>query len=71
MIGVEKSDTDPSQLGFFKDNDLSTVNGIDVPAGKTALVYLFGGAKRGNYGAGEDPQVPPRPRSGARCSSCH
>lgn len=63
VIGVEKSDTDPSQLGFFKDNDLSTVDGIDVPAGKTALVYLFGGAKRGNYGAGQDPQVPPRPRS--------
>lgn len=62
VVGVERSGTDPSQIGFFKDNDLSSVSGIDTPAGQTALAYLLAGAKRGNYGAGEDQQLPPRPR---------
>lgn len=63
VVGVERQNTDPSQIGFMKDRDLSTVNGIDLLAGQTALVYVIGGAE-GSYGAGEDKLLPPRPSRG-------
>ncbi len=61
LVGVERQGTDPSQIGFFEDNDISTVNDINLVAGQAALVYVLAGRK-GNYGTGAADLLPPRPR---------
>lgn len=56
-VGVEESDPDPSQAPFFTDRDLSTVEGIDLYAGRTALVLVLAGAK-GSFGLGSHAKSP-------------
>ncbi len=48
-VGVESTSTEPSSIGFFGQNDLSTVDDIDLTAGKVALVAALQGAE-GNFG---------------------
>jgi len=48
-VGVEATTTEPSSIGFFQANDLSTVDDIDTTAGEVALVYAIGGAE-GSFG---------------------
>ena len=43
IVGVETTTTEPSSIGFFQANDLSTVDDIDTTAGQLALVYAAGG----------------------------
>jgi len=38
IVGVEQSGTDPSQIGWFKDQDLSCVDSIDLAAVRAALI---------------------------------
>jgi hypothetical protein len=47
--GVEARDTDPSQIPWYKDRDLSTVDNVDDTAGQAALVFVLAGAE-GDYG---------------------
>lgn len=49
VVGVETSDTDPSQIGWFKENDLSSVDDLDDPLGRAALVFALAG-ERGHFG---------------------
>ena len=48
-VGVESTTTEPSSIGFFQSNDLSTVDDIDNTAGEVALVAALGGAE-GSFG---------------------
>lgn len=64
VVGVERGDTDPSQIGFYEDNDLSSVDTVDVPAGRAALVFALDGA-RGSFGFKDSADAPlPEPPGG-------
>jgi len=49
-IGVEASRVKPSAVPAFERTGLSTVDSIDTPAGRLALVLLLQGAPPGHYG---------------------
>jgi hypothetical protein len=50
VVGVERSDADPSQVGFFNNNGVTaTVDSIDLVSGRVALTYALHGSE-GNYG---------------------
>jgi hypothetical protein len=51
-VGVERSDADPSSISFFSSHDLSTVDDLDRPAGRVAMVFALLGAE-GNFGSKE------------------
>jgi hypothetical protein len=57
IVGVERSDTDPSQIGFYSDHGLSSVDSVDLVGGRAALVLALDGAE-GRFGfkdSAEDP----------------
>jgi hypothetical protein len=49
VAGIEQWRTDPSQVPFYRANDLSSVDSVDLPAGQIALVYVLAG-ERGTFG---------------------
>jgi Copper transport outer membrane protein, MctB len=50
VVGVERSDADPSSIGFFSSAGLSaTVDSVDLASGRVALASALTGAD-GNYG---------------------
>jgi hypothetical protein len=49
VVGVETTDADPSQVGWFKDHDMSSVDDLDDPLGRAALVFARAGG-RGHFG---------------------
>jgi hypothetical protein len=50
VVGVERSDADPSQVGFFNGAGVTaTVDSVDLVSGRVALVYALNGSE-GNYG---------------------
>jgi hypothetical protein len=55
VVGAERTDADPSSIGFFDEQGLTTVDDLDLVAGRVALVYALRGA-RGNFGVGEDAE---------------
>ncbi len=48
-VGVETTTTEPSSIGFFQGNDLSSVDDIDMVAGQVATVFALAGAE-GSFG---------------------
>jgi hypothetical protein len=48
-VGVEEGRTDPSQISFYAEHDLASVDSIDTWAGRYALVLTLAGAD-GRYG---------------------
>lgn len=48
-VGVEKTSTDPSSVSFFQSNDLASVDDVDLPAGRLAMVFAMLGAE-GSFG---------------------
>jgi hypothetical protein len=48
-VGVETSTAEPSSISFFAGNDLSSVDDVDVTAGKVAVVFALLGAE-GSFG---------------------
>lgn len=51
VVGVEKSDTDPSNVAFFKKiKGLSIVDDVETPTGQASLKALVAGATPGHYG---------------------
>lgn len=66
-VGVDPEDRTPSAVPAFRAAGLSTVDGVDTPAGRLALVLLLAGAEPGSYGVEESardgilPPVPPAP----------
>lgn len=63
IVGVERTSTDPSTLEQFSDHGVSTVDDVDTPAGKVAMVYVLGGAT-GDFGVkgGASSLLPPLKR---------
>ena len=49
-VGVEASDAASSAVPIFKSAGLSSVDDVDTPAGRLALVLLLGGSPNGQYG---------------------
>ncbi len=48
-VGVEHSDADPSSISFFQGSDLSSVDAVDLVAGRLATVFALLGAE-GSFG---------------------
>lgn len=49
VVGVEQLDTDPSQIGWYRDRGLASVDSVDQLSGRAALVFALAGAD-GAYG---------------------
>ncbi len=60
VVGIEPSGSDPSQIGWYRDRELSTVDNIDETAGHAALVFVLAGAD-GAFGRRDSAQdlLPP------------
>ena len=60
VVGVERRDADPSQIGWYRDRELSTVDNVDETAGRAALVFVLAGAD-GAFGRRDGAQdlLPP------------
>ena len=62
LVGVERSDTEPSQIGFYSDHGLTSVDSVDLAGGRAALVLALDGAE-GRFGFKESAEGP-LPRDG-------
>lgn len=49
VVGVETSDAEESQVEWFKAHELSSVDDLDDPIGRAALVFTLAG-QRGSFG---------------------
>ena len=68
VVGVEKMETDPSQVPFMRSHDVTSVDDLDLPEGKTALVWALLG-EDGRFGrkpTAERLLPPPPERAAAR-----
>jgi hypothetical protein len=48
-VGIEQSTTDPSQVPWYADRGLSSVDSVDLPGGRIALALALAGAQ-GSFG---------------------
>lgn len=48
-VGVETSNAETSSISFFQGNDLSSVDDVDLTAGKLAMIFAMRGAE-GSFG---------------------
>jgi len=60
VVGIEPSDSDPSQIDWYRERELSTVDNVDETAGQAALVFVLAGAD-GAFGRRDGAQdlLPP------------
>jgi hypothetical protein len=60
VVGVEGGDAEPSQIGWYRDRELSTIDNVDETAGRAALVFVLAGAD-GAFGRRDGAQdlLPP------------
>ncbi|MFL5816700.1 MAG: copper transporter [Conexibacter sp.] len=49
VVGVETTDAETSQVEWFKDHELSSVDDLDDPIGRAAVVFALAG-ERGSFG---------------------
>jgi len=49
VVGVETTDAEISQVEWFKDHELSSVDDLDDPIGRAAVVFALAG-ERGSFG---------------------
>jgi hypothetical protein len=61
VVGIEKTSTDPSQVGWFSDRDLASVDDVDQLAGHAALVLALSSRRKGAFGVKPtaDAIIPP------------
>ena len=52
-VGVEGTRPDESPIPAFSRAGLSTVDGVDTPLGRLALILLLAGSERGDFGVAE------------------
>ncbi len=63
-VGVELTGIKPSTVPVFQQHGLSTVDGVETPAGRLALILLLAGGQPGSYGVAStagDGVLPPFP----------
>jgi hypothetical protein len=67
-VGVEASDAASSAVPVYRNAGLSSVDDVDTPAGRLALVLLLAGAPNGQYGFKRtaDDALPPFQPTGTR-----
>ena len=70
VVGVEAGDADPSAIAVYRRVGLSSVDNVDDPLGRVALVVLLGGGPPGHYGLKPTadavvPRIAPLPPSDA------
>jgi len=59
VVGVETRDREPSQVGWYRDHKMSSVDNVDEAAGRAALVFVLAGAD-GAFGRKDGvPLLPP------------
>ena len=66
-IGVEQTDAKTSATDVYRKAGLSSVDDIDTPVGRLALIWLLKGASPGQYGvksSAGDGVLPPMPTAG-------
>jgi len=56
VVGVEESGADPSQVGWYRDHDMTSVDDIDERSGQAALVFALAGAT-GSFGTGPQAEA--------------
>jgi copper transport outer membrane protein MctB len=62
VVGVERTDTDPSNVSWFADQGVASVDDIDLVEGKVALVYaLLGESGRFGVKGSAERLLPPPP----------
>jgi hypothetical protein len=50
VVGVERSNSDPTQVQWYRSQGLSTVDNLDQTSGQAALVFLLAGKVDGAFG---------------------
>jgi hypothetical protein len=67
VVGVENTDTDPSNVSWFADRDVTSVDDLDLIEGKVALVYAMLG-ESGRFGVKDSAErlLPPPPERPTR-----
>ena len=64
LVGVEEFTTDPSEIPWYRERKLASVDSVDLAAGRLALVYALDGAE-GAFGLKDSADRPlPELRSG-------
>jgi len=60
VAGIETSETDPSQVGWYRAHEMSSVDNVDETAGRAALVFVLAGSD-GSFGRKDSAQslLPP------------
>jgi hypothetical protein len=66
IVGVEEWDAEPSQVPWYEDHDLSSVDSVDLAGGRAALVLALDGAE-GTFGLKRtaDKPLPESPTPGS------
>lgn len=52
LVGIEEVETDPSSVEYFSGLGISSVDNVDLPAGRVSLIYALAGAQ-GSFGIKE------------------
>jgi hypothetical protein len=55
-VGIETRDTEPSNVGWYRERELSSVDNVDEVAGRAALVFVLGGSA-GAFGRQESAEA--------------
>jgi hypothetical protein len=63
VVGVERTETDPSQIPAYVSAGLSTVDDLEIPPGRIALVLTLTG-RRGDFGFKKTAEAPIPPAPG-------
>jgi hypothetical protein len=50
VVGVERSEEQPSRIPIYRARGLSSVDSVDTPIGRVALAVLLAGGEEGQYG---------------------
>lgn len=50
VMGVEMTETEPSQIDWYEARGIGSVDSIDLPSGRAALVLALAGSAEGAYG---------------------
>ena len=50
VVGVELTRTEPSQVNWYEQRDIASVDSVDLPSGRAALVFALVNSADGAYG---------------------
>ena len=64
VVGIEKLSTEPSQVSWYNDRDLASVDDIDQVQGKAALVLALASRRKGAFGEKPTAEAPLPPGVG-------